>query len=686
MTQRTTAPSSLRRHLGLGLLALVLLVTPQLKAAELKGPTPQDNDRYVTKAVVRLLQHIHLSKHPLDDEISQRCLDSFLKGIDPWKLYLLDSDVAEFRRRQTQLDEALKAGDVTFAYEVYNRFLDRVDHGVALADEFLNADLDFGVDEEMITDPDATTYAQSEQELRDRWRKRVKYDLLVKKSEDVSPEEAREQLRKRYHASARRLRTTKPDELLERYLTALTTSYDPHTTYMAPSTLENFEISMRLELEGIGAALSWKDGDTIVSKIIPGGAAAKDGRLQPDDRITGVAQGEDGEFVDIVDMSLNDVVQLIRGKRDTVVRLRVVPADASKPQTYDITRAKIELTDSEAQGKVFEQGQKPDGSAFRVGVISLPSFYMDMSARRDNLANYRSTTRDVRKILQDFKGEHVDAVVMDLRRNGGGSLTEAIDVTGLFIDRGPVVQVKDSDGRVQQVDDETSGAEWDGPLVVLISKFSASASEIFAGAIKDYERGIIIGDDSTHGKGTVQSLLDLSDKLFRQGPELGALKITQQQFYRPNGSSTQREGVKADVILPSRTAHYEGISESDLDYALQWDHVDAASFPKLKMVDRAAIDQLSMLSKQRVEQSSDFQHEQEWIKQYEDRKNRKTVSLNEEKFLADRAEINAQKDQEDALEEIANGDSSDIKRDYYLDEALAITVDYLKLFRVAGSN
>jgi carboxyl-terminal processing protease len=667
-------------------LALVLLVTPELSAAELTGPVPQDNDRYITKAVVRLLQHIHLSKHALDDEISQRCLDSFLKGLDPWKLYLLESDVAEFRQKQTTLDDEFKAGNVTFAYDVYNRFLQRVDHAVELSDELLGADLDFTIDEEMTIDPDATTYAVSESELRDRWRKRVKYDLLVKKSEEVAPEEARQQLRKRYHASAHRLRMTQPDELLERYLTALTTAYDPHTTYMAPSTLENFEISMRLELEGIGAALSWKDGDTVVSKIIPGGAAAKDGRLQPDDRVTAVAQGTDGEFVDVVEMGLNDVVQLIRGKRETVVRLQVLPAGDSKPRVYEITRAKIELPDSEAQGKVFEEGQKSDGSPFRVGVISLPSFYMDMSARRDNLANYRSTTRDLRNILRDFKSQGVDAVVMDLRRNGGGSLTEAIDVTGLFIDRGPVVQVKDADGRVLPVDDETPGTEWEGPLVVLISKFSASASEIFAGAVKDYERGVIIGDESTHGKGTVQSLLDLSDKLFRHGPKLGALKITQQQFYRPNGSSTQREGVKSDVILPSRTDHYEGISEGDLDYALEWDQVEPATFPKLRMTDRATVDQLSLLSKQRVEQSEDFKRELDWIRRYEDRKNRVSITLNEEAFLADRAEIDAQKDENDALEEIANGDSSDIQRDYYLDEALAITVDYLKQYRVAGSN
>ena len=290
------------------------------------------------------------------------------------------------------------------------------------------------------------------------------------------------------------------DDLLEMYLSAITTAYDPHTTYMSPSSLENFHISMKLKLEGIGAALMMNDGYTVVTKVIPGGAADKNGKLQPEDRIVSVGQGTDGEMVDVVDMNLNDVVKMIRGKAGTVVRLGVKPAGGNEVEIVKITRAKIELKDSEARSEVIPFGKKPDGSSYEIGVIDLPSFYMDMSAARKGLTDFKSTTRDVRRILEDFKSKGVDAVVLDLTRNGGGSLTEAINLTGLFIDRGPVVQVKDSDARVQHYDDTESGMVWDGPLVVMTSKFSASASEILAGAIQDYGRGIIIGDVATHGK------------------------------------------------------------------------------------------------------------------------------------------------------------------------------------------
>ena len=301
---------------------------------------------------------------------------------------------------------------------------------------------------------------------------------------------------------------TDDQELLEMYLTSLTTAFDPHTTYMSPDSVKNFEIMMQLKLEGIGASLQGVDGYTVVKKLIPGGAAEKEGHLKLEDKIIAVGEGESGELVDVVDMKLNDVVKLVRGKRGTIVRLQVTSLKDPKPHVVKITREEIQLKDSEARGKVFEAGRRSDGKPYRVGVINLPSFYMDMEGARHGDPNYKSTTRDVRRILEEFKHEGVDAVVMDLRTNGGGSLSEAISLTGLFLKDGPVVQVKDADGRVQAYDDHHAGIEWSGPLVVVISKFSASASEIFAGAIQDYDRGLIVGDKSTHGKGTVQSLLE----------------------------------------------------------------------------------------------------------------------------------------------------------------------------------
>ena len=667
-----------------GLAAVAVAV--QVAWAELEGPTK--NDLYVTKAVTTLLPSEHLSRHPLNDEMAERCLKSFLKTLDPMKVYFNQSDVDGFMRRQHELDDLASKGDISFSYTVFNTFLKRIDDRLKIIDEMLATQHDFTVDEEMISDADAATYARNDAEAREIWRKRIKYDLLVQKTDKIEGQEARDKLHRRYHSFARRMQQIDTDELLEMYLSSFTTAYDPHTTYMSPGSLENFEIQMRLELDGIGAALQSVDGYTVVGKIIPGGAADKDGRLKPEDKVIGVGQGANGEFVDVIDMKLSDVVDMIRGKRDTVVRLKVQPVGGGEPKVYDITRARIELTDSEARSEVIEAGRKTDGQAYKIGFIDLPSFYMDMEGARKRLPDYKSTTRDVREILEKFQEKQVDAVILDLRKNGGGSLTEAINLTGLFIDEGPIVQVKDADGNVQHYDDLEKGVAWNGPLVVLTSKFSASASEIFAGAIQDYGRGLIVGDHSTHGKGTVQSLLDLGRQLFRlpNAPKLGALKLTMQQFYRPNGDSTQNRGVLADIELPSITTHLD-VAESDLDYAMKFDKVPAAEYKKVQYIDRTVLDQLRRLSAERRERSEEFQKLAKDIERYQSQKKRKTVSLNEEKFMADRAELDARKEEEKKLEELSNNKSDEIvKKDYYFNETVAVTLDYLQLFNLAQAR
>jgi carboxyl-terminal processing protease len=467
------------------------------------------------------------------------------------------------------------------------------------------------------------------------------------------------------------------------YLTAITTSYDPHTTYMSPSSLENFRILMRLNLEGIGAALQPVDGYTVVSKIIPGGAADKHGKLKPEDKIVSVGQGVDGEMVDVVDMKLGDVVKLIRGKAGTVVRLGVTPAGSTETRVYEITRAKVELKDSEARAEIIEEGQNVDGTPLKIGVIDLPSFYMDMEGARKGLEDYKSTTRDVRRILEDFNEKGVDAVVLDLRRNGGGSLTEAINLTGLFIDHGSVVQVKDSGGRVQEYDDTERGMTWNGPLVVVTSKFSASASEILAGAIQDYRRGLVVGDKATHGKGTVQSLLDLGSQLFRipNPPNLGALKITMQQFYRPNGESTQKRGVLADIELPAITTHMD-IGEGDLDYAIEFDKIAPSRYLPYGMVSPEIVNALATKSQARISQSEDFDKLARKIDRYNTQKAKKRVTLNDEDFFAERSELDADKEDEKQFENQANPDEKEvIKRDYYFNEVLDVTRDYAKLLQ-----
>lgn len=677
-----------RRAAVVGMLAVVIGLTGMAApvAAEPTGPT--QSERHIALAVSSLLRREHLTKHAIDDEISQRCETIFLKMLDPWKLYFYQSDIDAFDKYKNDLDDMVKRGDVSFAYLVFKTFLSRIDERVKMVEELLSSEHNFAADEEMSIDKEAMAWSKTPQEARERWRKRIKYDLLLLKADKTEGQAALDKLRQRYRSFAKRMHQTDNDELLEMFLTSFTSAFDPHTTYMSPASVENFEIAMKLELEGIGASLQSIDGYTVVNKIVPGGAADKDGRLKPEDKIVAVGQDEQGESVDVVDMKLSEVVKLIRGKEGTTVRLTVIPVGSTESKVYNIRRAKIELKDSEAKAKVFESGRKPDGSPCKIGVIDLPSFYMDMSGARRGLPDYKSTTRDVRAILEDFKKNGVDAVVLDLRRNGGGSLTEAINLTGLFIGEGPVVQVKDADGRVQPYFDLEPGMAWAGPLIVLTSKFSASASEILAGAIQDYGRGLIIGDHATHGKGTVQSLLDLGQQLFRvpNAPPMGALKITMQQFYRPLGESTQRRGVLADIELPALTTHLD-VAEADLDFPLPFDQVEPMKFKAYGYVSPAIIEQLRRQSDQRIAHTEKFQQVRKNISRYLDQKARKSISLNEEKFLKDRAEVNAEKEEEKKIEELNNSSNQNtIERDYYLDEVLAITADYLNLRLVAQAK
>jgi carboxyl-terminal processing protease len=712
------------------LLAGFVVFAVQGSLAELSGPTA--SDRQITLSVVNLMRTEHLSRHPLNDEISERTTKGFIKMLDPMKVYFYQSDVDGFMKSEDDLDDKLKTGDTSFSYNVFNTLLKRIDERVKTVDELLNTPQDFTIDEEMVIDPDVAQYPKDAAEARELWRKRIKYDLLVlkaaseqsgaksdadKKSPDkdggdkknpdkkdvdkkgdtsvkspADDEPPTARLARRYHSFAKRMHQTDHQELLEMYLTSMTTAYDPHSTYMSPKNLENFKIMMRLDLEGIGASLMFDDGYTVVKELIPGGAADKEGHLKPEDRIVGVGQGEDGLMVDTLDMKLSDVVDMIRGTRGTTVRLEVIPSGKHERMVYSIVRDKIALTDSEARGRIIERER--NGQKYLIGVIDLPSFYMDMEGAGRGLPEFKSTERDVARILRDFRSKGVDAVVLDLSRNGGGSLTEAISVTGLFIDQGPIVQVKDKDGNVQAYDDPEQGTEWDGPLVVLTSKFSASASEIFAGAIQDYHRGIIVGDKTTHGKGTVQSLLDLGKQLFRvtmNSPKLGALKITMQQFYRPDGDSTQNRGVVSDVELPSMTNVLKGIGESELDYALAFDKVQVAPHEDLRMVDAKLVEQLKAASAKRCEDSDGFHKLARDIERYQQQKSRKTITLNEQKFLAERAELNAEKEEEDQLDDLSHSRRTVFDtqghQGYYNQEVLEITLDYLRLAkRVARAN
>ncbi len=680
-------PANIRRLVCLGCAAGWLLGSAggpaDARADEFGKP---DRQAKRVSSIVSTLMQQHLSKRRLNDEISERALNMYIKNLDPMKMYFFKSDIDEFQNKfRTSIDDMAPEGDYTAAFEIFQRFLQRIDERVVVANRLIESDQDYGLQEEMITDPDQLDFAQTEDELNERWRKRIKYNLLVfgSDTDEDNPDkkDPRERLANRYRAFANRMKQFDNEDVIEMYISAITTSFDPHTSYMSKSTFVNFQINMSLELDGIGATLqSTDDGLTVIRRVVPGGAADKSGQINVDDKIIAVGQGTDGEMVDILDMKLDDVVDKIRGKAGTVVRLSIMRPGSSEIDTIAITRERIELKDSEARGVVFEAGEKAGGTPYKIGVIDLPSFYTDMQGRSANSPDFKSTTVDVKRILDDFNAQGVDAVVLDLRRNGGGSLPEAIDCTGLFIDHGPVVQVKDSYGAVRAENDRNFGMSWDGPLIVLTSKFSASASEILAGAVQDYHRGLIVGDTSTHGKGTVQTLLNLAEVLLQTRnapPTLGALKITISQFYRPNGDSTQKRGVLSDIVLPSITDHMDG-TESDLDYPVEFDRVSQARYNPLNLVTPEILQKLSMDSQARIAASEKFQRDEGRIKKYIEQKKETSVSLNRDEFLARRAELDAEREEEKLIEDQVNYTNSEIRRDYYMDEVLAIAVDYIR--------
>ena len=652
--------------------------------------TPSRIHGIIAQTVAYFLQHVHISRKPLDDQTSEQFFRDYLKELDPGKMYFTKADVREFEAHAKTLDDEIKQGDVKFGFDVFNRFLKRVSERVELVQQLLDKGFDFTVDEYLVTDPDRLDYPSDEAEVRERWRKRLKYEVLREMiARDVGDyEKAVAKVRRRYESYLKMMDQTKPAEVLEMYLTALAGVYDPHTSYLSADSFEEFNINMRLHLEGIGAQLRWEEGYTIVDKVLPGGPASRDGRLKPGDKIIGVAQGDEGEFVDVIDRRLPDVVKLIRGPRGTVVRLRVIPADGGKPKIIRLVRDKVDIQTQAAKGEIVTFGQKESGEPYRFGVVRLPSFYLDIAAANAGRDDARSTTRDVRAIIERFKaeeaasGKKLDGLILDLRFNGGGALSEAISMVSLFIDSGPVVQVKDFRGQVRAYDDTYPGMIYEGPMMVLVNRFSASASEIFAGAMQDYGRALIVGDEHTHGKGTVQTIIDLDRQMLRgeqnRKPTFGALKITIQEFYRVNGESTQNRGVQSDIVLPSAYDHME-IGERYLDHALPFSRVAPAEYEQVNLVTADLVALLRKRSARRVAESKEFQKLIRRIEVLEARRKRKTIPLHIDKYRAE-VEVGTDEDDRELIEKL-NGTLDEPvfdTEDFYNREVLQIMSDYVR--------
>ncbi|MBC3435361.1 carboxy terminal-processing peptidase [Pseudomonas sp. BW16M2] len=650
-----------------------------------------DRDEVVASLnIVELLKRHHYSKPPLDDARSVIIYDSYIKLLDPSRSYFTAADIAEFDKWKTQFDDFLKSGNLEPGFTIYKRYLDRVKQRLDYALGELNKGvdkIDFSVKEDLLVDRKDAPWMKNQAELDDLWRKRVKDEVLRQKISGKELKQVQETLIKRYKNQLARLDQTRAEDIFQAYINTFAQSYDPHTNYLSPDNAENFDINMSLSLEGIGAVLQSDNDQVKIVRLVPAGPAAKTKQVAPADKIIGVAQGNK-EMVDVVGWRLDEVVKLIRGPKGSVVRLEVIPAsNAPNDQTskiVSITREAVKLEEQAAKKSVLKL--KQDGRDYKLGIIEIPAFYLDFKAYRAGDPDYKSTTRDVKKLLTELQKEKVDGVVIDLRNNGGGSLQEATELTSLFIEKGPTVLVRNADGRVDVLEDENPGAFYKGPLALLVNRLSASASEIFAGAMQDYHRALIIGGQ-TFGKGTVQTIQPLNH---------GELKLTLAKFYRVSGQSTQHQGVLPDIAYPSIIDTKE-IGESALPEAMPWDTIRPVVKPASDPF-KPFLAQLKAQHEARSDKDAEFVYIRDRLALTQKLMNEKTVSLNEQQRRARHDEIEAKqlalenvrrkakgeeplkelkKEDEDALP--AEPDDTKPEDDAYLSETGRILLDYLGL-------
>lgn len=613
-----------------------MLLIPTFAHAEAKALKPIQYQGEIGTLVTNFMALYHYEGMRIDDTVSKRLFSNFLDSLDYNRLFFLASDIKSFESWENQFDEDLRETPVNLekAFMMYNRYRQRVDERVDVILKMIGEDFDFTKDENYYYDRHKEAWASTEKQLDDIWRRRLKEEIIRFRLQGREKKDYMDVLEKRYSRLRKEIQEDEADDVLERFMTALTQAFDPHSTYFKPISKENFDIQMGHSLEGIGASLVREGEYTVIVDLLEGGPAIRGGVLRPDDKIVAVAQGKDGEFEDVVDMRINKVVQKIRGPKGTLVRLRIIPGDAtdfSQVKEVSLIRDRVELTSLDAKAEVKNVRDK-DGRVSRLGVIEIPSFYMDSAAKQRGDKDYKSTTRDVRQLLKELESKSVDGVVIDLRTNGGGSLDEAIELTGLFIHNGPVVQVRNRQKQISVETDPDPEIAYEGPLLVLTSVFSASASEIFAGAIQDYDRGIVIGSQSTHGKGTVQQVISLESTLERylnkrfDKDVAGALKLTTHKFYRVSGGATQFKGVLPDISLPSP---YDGmkVTEDQLDYALPWDEIESAKHRDYNMV-HDIIPILKSNSLQRVALESEFRFVREDVAEREALLKENSVSLN----------------------------------------------------------
>lgn len=583
----------------------------------------------VAISVARWLEQGHYTREKLDEKMSARFLQTYLTTLDYNKLYFTQKDIDEFQSKYAlTLGDSVLRGDLGPAREIFARFKQRVEERVAKNKKLAQKKYTFDGNRTVEINRQNAPWPKNVEEADRIWQDRIEAELLKEEMADLKLRPPPETITRRYDQVLRNVREMEDDDVVKTFLSSLAQTYDPHSEYLSPSDLENFQISMKLSLVGVGAVLSSEDGYAKVKEIVPGGPADRDGRLAVNDRVAAVAQGE-AEFEDVVDMKLDKVVEKIRGKKGTLVRLLVIPSDATDPskrKIVEIRRDEVKLKDQEAKAEVLDlDGQS--GRPVRIGWITLPSFYANM----ENRGTPKSTTEDVAALLTRLKREGIQGLVIDLRRDGGGSLEEAINLTGLFIPRGPVVQAKDSNGKITVSQDTNPELVYSGPLIVLINRLSASASEIFAAALQDYGRAVIVGDERTFGKGTVQTVLDLGRLMspFSLGStDAGALKLTIQKFYRVRGGSTQLKGVESDIVLPSLTDNPE-LGEGSLKNRLAYDEVAPVKIVDSMAANPLFLDELRSRSAQRLTGDPEFRYTVEDMNRVREKIKENAMSLNE---------------------------------------------------------
>ncbi|MGH8495526.1 MAG: carboxy terminal-processing peptidase [Gammaproteobacteria bacterium] len=685
--------------MALNRLALTLLVMlaaiqtvpaePAPPAVEATAPlAPDARHRKISQMVTRFIEEAHYRHASIDDALSAQIFEQYLEALDPNRIYFLASDVEKMSRYRESLDDSVKRGHLEPVFEIFNLYRARTQERLQLAVQLLAEKPDFTVDEKFYFDRSESPWA-NQAELDEIWRKRIKNDALSLLLSDKTWEETQEALGKRYGQLNRRLTQVKADDVFESFMNAYAHTLDPHSTYLSPRSSEEYRISMSLSYEGIGASLELADEFVSVLDVIPGGPAAISGELEPKDRITAVGQGASGDMVDVVGWRLDDVVELIRGPGGSVVRLQILPGGAtpgSAEHTIALKRDRVKLEERAAQSDTIEI-ERPGGH-WKIGVIEVPSFYQDYAARAAHKKNYTSTTNDARRLIAKLEGEGIDGLIIDLRDNGGGHLSEAIELSGLFIEDGPLVQLRDYRGATEVLRDPEPEVAYDGPLAVLVNRYSASASEIFAAAMQDYKRGVVIGQQ-TFGKGSVQNLYSLDNYTrSREGNlGLGQLTLTIGKYYRVTGGSTQHRGVHPDISLPS-VIDTETVGESTRETALPWDRIEPIDFAARAPLD-AAVSALTERHEQRVANDPDYNYVVGGISASEDLREQEWISLNlearkRERVQQDRENLERENARRaahgleplESLEELEDAEPPD----FTLRETAEIVADMLNLY------